>query len=198
MGFSNGAITPGVSNYQISHAIADRAIAVRVTIDSLTPGGPGQIVEGAHLIVPQHLSPVDFDWTGSRPLAPWLAATTPSELYIPSWSWVPCSIGLVEVFRADVSSIWCRPVEDQEHSSPEAATRPSLRGPPAPARLQQWYETRVRDWPQGKKHPSPFDDWEAAQAEFPMNHVTRDSIRALRRKHAPAEWTAHGRRPARE
>ena len=188
---------------QIANAIADRAIAVRVTIDASAPDIPGWVLEGSCVGVPQQLSPKDFDWARSRPSAPWMTADMPFEGHVPSWLFVPRSIGLVEVLRADVSSIWRSPMDDQEHTLPETAASetaagPSQRRPLALAQLQKWYETHVRDWPQGEKHPSESDDWKAAKAAFPMNHVTRDRIRALRGEHAPAEWKASGRRSARK
>ena len=59
---------------QIANAIADRAIAVRVTIDASAPDIPGWVLEGSCVGVPQQLSPKDFDWTKSRPFTPWLTA----------------------------------------------------------------------------------------------------------------------------
>jgi hypothetical protein len=66
--------------------------------------------------------------------------------------------------------------------------------PIALAALTKWYIQRRDAWPAHRKHPSADEDLIAAQAEFPDNFISRDMIRAVRAEHAPAAWTARGRR----
>jgi hypothetical protein len=60
--------------------------------------------------------------------------------------------------------------------------------------LEDWYKDRVKTWPTSNRQPSEADDWAAAKQEVSAG-ITRDAIRKVRVKHAPAEWRAHGRRP---
>jgi hypothetical protein len=71
------------------------------------------------------------------------------------------------------------------------------RQPPSKRAVQNWYEARVQNWPEDLEHPSMEDDLKEAKDKFPQNHVTRESIRALRREFAPPTWTSSGRRKSR-
>ena len=76
----------------------------------------------------------------------------------------------------------------------EDPIRPRARQPPvANAALEKWYVERRGLWPIDRKHPSQDEDLVDARQQFPDHNVTRPAIRAMRAKHAPASWTAHGR-----
>ncbi len=61
------------------------------------------------------------------------------------------------------------------------------------ADLDNWYEERVRSWPDGKPGPTEADDLEAARQEIGAA-ISRDAIRALRKRLAPAAWLKSGPR----
>lgn len=66
---------------------------------------------------------------------------------------------------------------------------------PVPARtLEDWYCKRRDEWPDDKKHPSEAEDVADAVQHFTSHFVSRDRVRAVRKRHAPNSWTAHGRR----
>jgi hypothetical protein len=75
------------------------------------------------------------------------------------------------------------------------ATATSRRRQPSKKELRDWYKAHVRDNSTKRPPPSEADDWKTAKAVFP--DVLRNSIRKLRREHAPAEWKRKGRRKAR-
>jgi hypothetical protein len=60
--------------------------------------------------------------------------------------------------------------------------------------LRDWYTARKESWPLAKRHPSADEDLVDAREAFKAHLVSRDMIRTLRRRHAPAAWTYHGRR----
>jgi hypothetical protein len=86
----------------ISRAIADRKIGVRVTIADQSSDIQGTLTFG-QFHVPDHLASEDFDWNNSRPLKPW--ATGPRHWKSDEWhsfSWRNRSISLIEVRTAEV------------------------------------------------------------------------------------------------
>jgi hypothetical protein len=72
---------------------------------------------------------------------------------------------------------------------------PSQPKPPiAPAELDRWYEARRSGWPSDRKPPSADDDLIDARSAYPDRRITREAVRAVRKRKAPEEWTSHGRR----
>jgi hypothetical protein len=102
----------GVTEHQakadISNAIADRKIAVRVLVDESERDVGGQTLPVPNIGVPPRLKPEDFDWPRSRPLPAWQTGpTSVVEHYFPTWSWTPRKIALIELSTADVTSVLC-------------------------------------------------------------------------------------------
>jgi hypothetical protein len=87
-----------VAKMGITQAIADQKIRVQLTI---APGSAdiSGIFSGVNIKVPSRLTPVDFDWTRSRPWARWWKA---SERH--SYTWRDRPISLIELCTADVSA----------------------------------------------------------------------------------------------
>jgi hypothetical protein len=87
----------------ISRAISDRKIAVRVTIAEQSSDMAGTF-SAANVRVPSHLTPDDFDWANSRPAKPW--PTGPRDWISRerhSFSWRNRPISLIEVRTSDVT-----------------------------------------------------------------------------------------------
>jgi hypothetical protein len=90
----------------ICNAISDRKIAVRVLVDEADRDVGGQTLYAPDVEVPLRLKPEDLDWRRSRPLAPWpIGPHSVVEDYLPTWSWRPRKIALLELSRADVVSV---------------------------------------------------------------------------------------------
>lgn len=81
-------------------AIADRAIAVRVTIDPAERNFGGQVLESHRIQVPEHLNPTEFDWARSRPLTKWWRLC---GLYSLDNDRAPRAISFLELWREDVT-----------------------------------------------------------------------------------------------
>ena len=95
-----------VAKADICSAVADRKIAVRVLVDTSDRDVGGQTFSALNVEVPPYLKPEDLDWARSRPLAPWpIGPHSVVEDYLPTWSWRPRKIALLELSRADVVSV---------------------------------------------------------------------------------------------
>jgi hypothetical protein len=75
-----------------------------------------------------------------------------------------------------------------------ASARASKPRPVPQAKIENWYQLRVKSWPAATTPPSAIDDVTAAKEAHPDHTVTREVVRKLRQKFAPPPWTDHGRR----
>jgi hypothetical protein len=87
---------------RLCSGIAERSIAVRVTVATIERGMPGRVFGGGSVFIPNQLRPDLFDWTQSRPLEPWSVGPGPDDHH---WR---CdrkdrSIDLLEVSSDDVT-----------------------------------------------------------------------------------------------
>lgn len=69
-------IAEGKAKADICNALSDRKIVFRALYQGTDVGfrpvaGSGQWIAGEDIDIPSHLSPDDFDWERSRPVAPW-------------------------------------------------------------------------------------------------------------------------------
>ena len=62
----------------------------------------------------------------------------------------------------------------------------------SPAKLKEWYLERVKNWLPSEPFPTEELDLAAAKVVFPL--IGRDSLRVVRREHAPEAWLKQGRR----
>ncbi len=94
-----------VSKAAICNAIADKKIAVRVTVDRSHESFSGRTFVGDNIDVPVRINCDDFDWGKSRPLQPWRIGPRPGEHY--SWigGWKPEPIEMIELRREDVTKV---------------------------------------------------------------------------------------------
>jgi hypothetical protein len=76
--------------------------------------------------------------------------------------------------------------------NPVAISQP--KPPIAAAELDRWYEARRNDWPSDRRPPSADDDLIDARSAYPDRRITREAVRAVRKRKAPGAWTSHGRR----
>ena len=58
--------------------------------------------------------------------------------------------------------------------------------PVSDAKLEAWYRSRIEGF-EGEGHPTDLADWTAAKQKFGPR-VTRERVRKLRRRIAPAHW----------
>jgi hypothetical protein len=77
--------------------------------------------------------------------------------------------------------------------APGAAAKRKLQVRLAEAKHENWYEKRVSNWGDSSG-PTADDDLKEIRKAFPESPLTRDALRALRRKLAPKTWTKQGRR----
>jgi hypothetical protein len=113
------------ARHDISHAIADGKIRVRVTIAERT-SDIARTLTGAQVKPPPHLMPDDFDWQNSRPLRPW--PTGPREWKSDerhSFSWRNRPISLIEVRLADVIALTERTVSKPPRDGAPSAAQES-------------------------------------------------------------------------
>jgi hypothetical protein len=98
-------MTPGQDRRQsqvaICSAVADRAVAVRVTISDAA----ASVFEGPRVYVPAHLHPEDLDWERSYPKAPWLIKPTVSQEYLDDWWRRPQPIAFLELSTDDLTRV---------------------------------------------------------------------------------------------
>lgn len=85
----------------------------------------------------------------------------------------------IRVPRIDIEAIWGTP----SHVSVDRRFSES--------NLTKAYRSRVKEWPQGKRHPSEKDDVMWAKTTF-GNGVPRDFVRKLRAKYSPPNWRKSG------
>ncbi len=91
----------------ICNAVADRKIAVRVTIDNTELHYGGTTLSGGNINVPTRLKPEDFDWVASRPLKRWHVGPKLGQHYFgPDWK--HRSVALLELCTADVTAVLCK------------------------------------------------------------------------------------------
>jgi len=93
----------------ICNAVADRKIAVRVLVHEAESGVGGRTLSDSSVSVPPRLTPQDFDWVHSRPLAQWETGphSVPELVEGSTWHWRPRKIKLIELFIADIASVLC-------------------------------------------------------------------------------------------
>src|SRR5262249_13586092 len=112
------------SKTAICNAIADKKIAVRVTIDRSRHLLGGMTFAGRNVGVPARLNLNDFDWSQSRPLHPWRIGPQRGEHY----TWIggsdPEPISLTELRTADVMRVLLR--DGTEPQSAGAAEEPQV------------------------------------------------------------------------
>jgi hypothetical protein len=92
------------SKAAICNAIADKKIAVRVTVGR-SHRHSGMTFASRNVGVPVRLNPDDFDWTQSRPLAPWRIGPQPGEHYTWIGGWQPEPISLIELRAKHVTKV---------------------------------------------------------------------------------------------
>jgi hypothetical protein len=102
----------GVSEDQakldICLAVADRAVAVRVTVDDRYEDVLEKILEGDQVQVPRRLEPDQFEWADSRTRDRW-DARPPTTGPHGRWRW----IALVELLVEDVTRVLLAPVGER-------------------------------------------------------------------------------------
>jgi len=91
-------VEEGQAREDLCHAIADRKVAVRVTLVKSK-----QIFLGGNVRPPAHLKPNDLDWEHSRPSAPWWIGPVLGEHYF--WDGGQKDIEFVEVSIAEVIEV---------------------------------------------------------------------------------------------
>jgi hypothetical protein len=102
----------------LCRAIADRKIAIRVTIAAGERGIPGSLFYGDNIQVPTHLKPEDFDWVQSRPSQRWrLGPSGPQSYIYPYWDWDLRPIDRIELATADVQEIFGSPQSQPAQTS---------------------------------------------------------------------------------
>lgn len=92
----------------------------------------------------------------------------------------------------EVLQIWPDRRQPPEHEHALGKEKPAY----PRAKLDAWYENRVRSWPDGEPEPTEADDLEAARQEM-RTAISRDAIRALRKRLAPPAWLKSGPRKSR-
>jgi hypothetical protein len=60
--------------------------------------------------------------------------------------------------------------------------------------VNHWFTARMAAWPDHEPAPSEEADWAAFGDHFGRYAVSRETFRALRRKHTPPEWRKQGQR----
>jgi hypothetical protein len=94
----------------LSRAVADRKIRVRVRIAPRDRARSGQVFSGGNVSVPAHLAPSDFDWVQSRPSTSWPIGSRWGERREPEWirGWENRPLDLIELSTADVTTVPCK------------------------------------------------------------------------------------------
>ncbi len=102
----------------LCNAIADRKIAIRVTIAAGERGIPGSLFSGDNIQVPAHLKPEHFDWVQSRPSQRWrLGPSGPQSYIYPYWDWELRPIDCIELATTDVREIFGSPQSQPDRTS---------------------------------------------------------------------------------
>jgi len=160
----------------ICNAVADRKIAVRVSVDKSESDVGGQTLYAPNVEVPPRLKPGDFDWGSSRPVAPWLIGPhSVVEHYLPTWNWKPRKIDLIELSTADIASTLC----DRETSTVEGG----LRNP------------RIRTPDNGRSHESVDDAVRSPSEIAPSARPKDDDKKAVPSPLSPSGASAQSYRP---
>jgi hypothetical protein len=146
------------SKAAICGAVADRRIAVRVTVSRGSRYG-GRTYAAGNVDIPKRIDPDDFDWVQSSPLRPWRIGPQAGEHYAWIGGWEPEPIELIELRRIDVTAV-LRCAESQNHIEPitpqttERRSMPKLRKPaPKSEKIEQALKGRGLDCDrQGKSY----------------------------------------------
>lgn len=104
------------SKAAICGAVADRKIAVRVTVGRRSRYS-GRTYADGNIDVPKKIDPDDFDWVQSSPLRPWRIGPQAGEHYTWIGGWEPEPIELIELRSTDVTAV-LRCAESQNHVKP--------------------------------------------------------------------------------
>lgn len=110
----------------VCRAIGDGKIHIRALMEKTAPNVGGKTLLHGNIDVPPRLSPADFDWAKSRPLAHWNTGPDPGNLwerYHAMWPSKPRSIELIELWTADVVKFLCGNdgADDASGTSPATA-----------------------------------------------------------------------------
>jgi hypothetical protein len=130
----------------ICNAVADREIAVRVTVDKSNQLDGGMTFSGKNVGVPPHLNTTDFDWAQSRPLKEWFIGPQPGQHYY--WNGGNRPISLIELSTADVREVLCNARSPGNLRKDPTNSRNAGR---RPKKLDQVKAAMMRDI-EGKKH----------------------------------------------
>lgn len=130
----------------ICNAVADREIAVQVTVDKNNQIDGGKTFPGKNVGVPPHLNTTDFDWAQSRPLKEWFIGPQPGQHY--NWNGGNRPISLIELSTADVREVLCNAGIPGDLGEDPTNTRNAGR---KPKKLDQVKAAMMRDI-KGKKH----------------------------------------------
>jgi hypothetical protein len=148
----------------ISHAVADQKVRVRVRIAACYRDRGGQVYSGGNVSIPPHLDPGDLDWQRSMPLRPWSTGPMPGQHYY-DFSWENRPIDFIELSTADVDSVVCGtsanpPAVDQPPADlPDDAF--DFLPPEKPATNQRMRRQDSQKAPtKGKSGAKPAYDWE--------------------------------------
>lgn len=115
---------------QLCRALQERAVRFRVVVDKSAPDFGGQTLEPPNVSIPSESAPEDFDWSNSRPLAPWVTGDSSVQAYcFDDERWAPRRIAKLAVSAEDVNRIWGAPGELRTDAPPPAKKigRPNAR-----------------------------------------------------------------------
>jgi hypothetical protein len=96
----------------ISRAVGDGNIRLRVTLAKSDYGGAGEVFCDGNVRVPAQLSTGDLDWERSRPLRSWKIGPMDGQHYEWVGGWQDRPVNLIELSTADVMRVLCGP---QDH-----------------------------------------------------------------------------------
>jgi hypothetical protein len=165
----------------LCHAIADRKIRLRVTVDSADSSVGGKTLSGGNLDAPVHLSASDLDWDRSRPYKPWRVGPDLVEHYHATWGWAARAISLVELFASDVVALLRQRVkpaltDDDEQTKHQEGRRRGRK----PEKLEGTKAAMRRDIDEGKYTQVDLRNMlEKALAD--SYNVSRDTARKARK-----------------